>query len=63
VPIYDKYYTETDIDQLIEFYKSPVGKKMIEVQPQLTQESMLAGQTWGRQIAEKVMHRMKEKGY
>lgn len=63
IPIYEKYYSEEDIDQLINFYRSPIGKKMQEVTPLLTQESMAAGQVWGREIAEKVVAKMKEQGY
>ena len=63
LPIYDKYYTESDIDQLITFYNSPIGKKMINTMPLVMQESISAGQNWGRQIGEKVLARLKEKGY
>lgn len=63
LPIYDKYYTETDIDQLIAFYNSPIGKKLIATMPQVMQESVSAGQNWGRKIGEKVLARLKEKGY
>lgn len=61
IPIYDKYYTETDIDQLIAFYNSPIGKKMIATMPQVMQESMVVGQAWGKQISEKVIAKLKEK--
>ncbi|MFL9831472.1 DUF2059 domain-containing protein [Flavobacterium sp. ST-87] len=61
IPIYDKYYTESDIDQLIAFYNSPIGKKMIATMPQVMQESMVAGQAWGKQISEKVIAKLKEK--
>lgn len=63
IPIYDKYYTESDIDQLIVFHNSPIGKKMISTMPQVMQESMVVGQAWGKQIGEKVLTRLKEKGY
>lgn len=63
LPVYDKYYTETDIDQLITFYNSPIGKKMIQNMPLVMKESMLAGQSWGQKIGEKVLARLKEKGY
>lgn len=63
IPIYDKYYTEEDVDQLIIFYNSPIGKKMISTMPQVMQESIIAGQAWGKQISEKVLARLKEKGY
>jgi uncharacterized protein len=60
-PIYDKYYTESDIDQLIVFYNSPIGKKMIATMPQVMQESMAAGQKLGKEIAEKFQAKLKEK--
>lgn len=63
IPIYDKYFTEADIDQLIGFYNSPIGKKSVETLPMITQESMSAGQAWGREIAEKAQKQLKEKGY
>lgn len=61
IPIYDKHYTESDIDQLIAFYNSPIGKKMISTMPQVMQESMIAGQAWGKQISEKIQAKIKEK--
>jgi len=61
IPIYDKHYTESDIDQLITFYNSPIGKKMISTMPQVMQESMIAGQAWGKQISEKIQAKIKEK--
>lgn len=39
-PLYDKYYTESELRDLIAFYKSPTGKKLIETAPQLFAESM-----------------------
>ncbi|MEP7264152.1 MAG: DUF2059 domain-containing protein [Bacteroidota bacterium] len=63
LPIYEKYYTEEDLDQIIAFYKTPIGKKMVETLPMISQESMTAGQTWGRELGEKVVMRLKEKGY
>ncbi|MGF1493189.1 MAG: DUF2059 domain-containing protein [Microcoleaceae cyanobacterium] len=38
-PLYNKYYTEADLEALIEFYKTPIGQKSIQVTPQLLQES------------------------
>jgi len=36
---------------------------MIEKLPLITQESMQAGGEWGKQLSEKIMQRLKEKGY
>lgn len=63
VPIYEKYFTKDDIKELIKFYKTPVGKKTIKLLPKITQESMVAGQEWGKKISEKVVKRLSEEGY
>ena len=67
IPIYNKYYNEADIEALIKFYQSDIGKKTIEVMPNLIQESMMIGQQWGQKLSpviqERVMKRFKEKGF
>lgn len=63
VPIYDKYLTHDDIRQLIAFYRSPVGAKLIGVLPQITQDSLKVGQEWGREVAEAAAARMEKEGY
>jgi len=63
IPIYDKYYTHEEIKELIRFYDTDVGKKTIQIMPQMTQESMQAGQEWGRKIAEEIYSELKKDGY
>lgn len=63
IPIYDKYYSEQDINDLIKFYNSPVGKKTISVLPQIMRESMEAGQGWGRNISEKILEKLETEKY
>jgi hypothetical protein len=38
--LHDKYFTESELRDLVSFYKSPTGKKVIEVMPDLIVESM-----------------------
>ena len=40
LPVYQKHFTEQDIIELIEFYNSPVGKKLSALTPMLMQESV-----------------------
>jgi hypothetical protein len=61
VPIYLKYYTEKELDDMIAFYKSPTGKKMIESMPGVMQESMEIGKAWGAKLAERVMYKLNKK--
>lgn len=63
IPIYEKHYSEQDIEQLIVFYKSPIGQKTIALTPIITQESMIAGQQWGAEIGKKVIEKLREKGF
>lgn len=39
-PIYDKFFTETELKDLVTFYQSPTGQKSIGVMPQLMQDAM-----------------------
>jgi len=63
VPVYSKYYTHDEIKQLINFYESPLGKKMIEVTPLLSQETMLIGGKWGEKLALDIVNELTKEGY
>ena len=63
IPIYDKYYTTEEINKMIEFYQTPLGKKLIATMPQIMQASIQEGQSWGKEVGEKVYNSLKEKGY
>lgn len=55
IPVYDKYLSDEEIKGMIQFYSTPLGKKVIEVLPKLTAESEQAGQQWGSQIGRQTM--------
>ena len=63
IPVYEKNFSDDDIVQLIAFYQTPVGKKIVEKMPVIMQESMQIGAAWGKQMGEKVMEKLKQKGY
>ncbi len=63
IPIYDKYFTHDDIKELIKFYNTPIGKKVIKLLPQITRESMEAGQKWGKELGEKIKNKLEQEGY
>lgn len=62
-PVYAKHMSISDLNKIIEFYQTPVGKKYAEKTPLITQESMQVGQQWGMQVGQKFQEKMKEKGY
>ena len=59
VPVYERHFTRKDIQGLIAFYQSPVGRKFVSVQPKLVAESMQIGQRWGQKVAQKVMREIR----
>jgi len=38
-PLYDKYFSEAELRQMVAFYRTPAGRKSIEVMPSLMQEA------------------------
>ncbi len=47
-PVYNKYYSVGEINEIIKFYKTPVGSKLVKTMPDVTRESMQIGQKWGQ---------------
>lgn len=58
LPIYDKYYTHSEIKGLISFYESELGRKTVRVMPSLTDECIVAGEKWGQSIAPAAFERV-----
>jgi hypothetical protein len=63
VPVYLKHLSIEDLQELIVFYESPVGKKYAEKNPLIMQESMQVGQLWGQRIGAEFLKKLQEKGY
>lgn len=63
VPVYEKNFSDEDIQAIITFYKTPVGRRMIEKMPVIMQEAMQAGGDWGKKLSEKILEKLKQKGY
>ena len=59
IPIYDKHYSLEDLKAVNAFYATPAGQHLLGAMPQVMQESMLIGQQWGRELAEKAIKEIK----
>ncbi len=55
IPIYQKHFSQEDIDAVNAFYDTKAGKNFIQSQPLIMQESMIVGQAWSQGIVQKVM--------
>jgi hypothetical protein len=62
VPIYQRHFTEREIQEMIRFYKTPTGQKFTRELPLVTQESVAAGQQWGQQIAQRAIAKLQAQG-
>lgn len=40
VPLYDRYFEEEELAEIVAFYRSPAGRKMMRVMPLVLQEGM-----------------------
>ncbi len=65
--VYAQKFTDAELKDLLVFYKSPLGKKMITDEPQIIDQSMSRTQSWANSFSEQVMQRfraeMKKKGH
>ena len=57
--IYDQYLSAEDVKGIIKFYESPVGKKLTNVLPQMTRESIEAGEQYGIEAEKRALRKLK----
>lgn len=60
--IYLRHYTKGEMEQLLVWYDTPLGRKVAAQTATITRESMVAGQTWGAAIGQQLVGEMQEKG-
>jgi hypothetical protein len=54
VPIYGNHFTHPEVKELVAFYKSPLGSKLLQEMPLVAGESFQAGRQWGSALGPKV---------
>jgi len=59
IPIYDKYLTTEDLQGLLDYYRSPLGQRMLKVLPEVTRESQEVGFALGKKAAQETMDELK----
>jgi len=67
VKIYASHFTEKELKDALAFYKTPVGRKLIEHEPKILEQSMNDVQVWANKLSEEVVGKMraemKKKGH
>lgn len=64
---YASHFTEAELKQLLTFYQSPVGQKMLVEEPKALDETMAYAGSWGDDLSIDVMNKlraeMKKRGH
>ena len=58
-PIYEKHFNLIELNQLVNFYESPLGQKLVRISPQLLTESLDLGQEWGMSLVPEIVSRVR----
>jgi hypothetical protein len=61
-PVYTDAFTEQELRGLLEFYSTPLGQRLIKLQPQIMTRSAKIGQQWGAAIGMSVAQELEAKG-
>jgi uncharacterized protein len=57
--IYASHFTEDELRQILTFYQSPLGRKMVIEEPKALDESMANAGNWGDKLSEEIIDRMR----
>ena len=65
--IYANEFTEQELKDLVAFYKSPLGRKLVAEEPIILDQSMKTAQTWAEGFSQEIMSKirgeMKKRGH
>lgn len=53
-PIYARAFELGELREIMAFYRTPTGAKLIQLQPAIAQSSMVLGQRWGERIVKEI---------
>ncbi|MGA8611259.1 MAG: DUF2059 domain-containing protein [Xanthobacteraceae bacterium] len=57
--IYAGYFTEAELKEILTFYQSPVGRKLIVEEPKALEASMANAGDWGDKLSDEVIAKMR----
>ncbi|WP_299619530.1 DUF2059 domain-containing protein [Pelagibius sp.] len=65
--VYERVFTEEELDGMLAFYKSPIGQSMIKKMPAMMAETVQMSQRWGMALFQdlpgRVEERLRQEGY
>lgn len=60
VPVYEKHFTEAELDGMIAFYQTEVGQALVTKTPLVMRESMQIGAAWGEKVGAQIAERLQK---
>jgi hypothetical protein len=57
--VYASRFSEQELKEALAFYRTPLGKKLIEQEPKILDQTMADAQAWGEKLSQEVMNRMR----
>ena len=58
--LYATHFTDAELKEVLAFYKSPLGAKLINEQPKIGEESLKFAQDWANRLSDQVIANMRE---
>jgi len=58
--LYATNFTEQELKDILTFYQSPAGKKLLVTQPKVIDSSMAFAQTWANKLSDEVIAKMRD---
>jgi hypothetical protein len=55
VPVYDSLYTASEIAEMLAFYETPLGRRLLQTEPHLMQAIEEISQQWGMEVTGQVL--------
>ena len=55
IPIYQKFLSKSDLEDIIKFYKTPTGQKFAQSNALITKELMTISQQWGMDLSKQLI--------
>lgn len=58
--IYATAFSEQELKEIVVFYKTPTGQKMLKMQPDVIDHSMRFAQNWANKLSDEVVAKMRD---
>jgi hypothetical protein len=57
--VYASHFTEKELKDLLAFYQSPLGRKVVTEEPKALDQSMQFAQAWSRKFSDEVLAKIR----